>query len=51
MQNNLQQANSISRPITSSCSVTVQSLHKNQTRIWVHNLGSHHLPKKPREAT
>ena len=51
MQNSLQQVNSISRPITTSSITTVQSLHKNQTRIWMHNIGSHHLPKKPHEAT
>ena len=50
MQNSLQQVNSTSRPITTSSITTVQSLHKNQTRIWMHNMGSHHLPKK-HEAT
>ena len=46
MQNSLQQVNSTSRTITTSSITTVQSLHKNQTRIWMHNMGSHHLPKK-----
>ena len=44
MQNSLQQVNSTSRTITTSSITTVQSLHKNQTRIWMHNMGSHHLP-------
>ena len=51
MQNSLQHVNTISRSITISRITTAQSLHKNQTRIWIHNMGSHHLPKKPHEAT
>ena len=31
--------------MTTSSIATVQNLHKNQTRIWTHNMGSHHLPK------
>ena len=49
MQNILQQVNSTSRTIIKSSITTAQSLHKNQTRIWMHNLGSHHLPKKSHE--
>ena len=45
MQNSLQLVNSISRIITTSSITTVQSLHKNQTRIWMHNMGSYHLQK------
>ena len=44
MHNSLQQVNSTSRTITTSSITTVQSLHKSQTRIWMHNMGSHHLP-------
>ena len=51
MQNSLQQVNSTSRPITTSSITTAQNLHKNQTRIWMHNMGSHHLLKKLHEAT
>ena len=51
MQNSLQQVNSTSRPITTSSITTAQSLHKKHTRIWMHHIGSHHLPKKPYEAT
>ena len=51
MQNSLQQVNSTSRPITTSSVITLQSLHKNQTRIWMHNMRSHHLSKKPHKVT
>ena len=46
MQNSLQQVNSTSRTITTSSITTVQSLHKNQTRVWMHYMGSHHPHRK-----
>ena len=43
MQNSLQHVNSTLRTITTSSITTVQSTDKNQTRIWMHNMGSHDL--------
>ena len=43
MQNSLQDVNSTLRTITTSSITTVQSTDKNQTRIWMHNMGSHDL--------